>query len=347
MNPGLVVKLRPTGPWRCGSSSGAADRVDLIYHSDSLYSAVTWAMGQFGLLEEWIQATALDPGGAAATFSSCFPFQGDTSFVVPPKTVWPPGASSRVRWKGACFVPVSVVGVLLQGAQPLNEERWSVDGQSCCLLPVGARGPFRQGRHLRVAVDRMGTGVEPHATACLEFADDAGLWFAVSFAGEAAQQRWAEPIRASLRLLADSGFGGERALGWGRSEPPQFAEGTLPGMILAEDLFAPRPPTEGEESPAPAERAYWLLSLFSAGPQDVVDWRRGLYSLLRRSGRVDSPVRSGELKKSLELVEEGSVIFASQPPRGSASDVAPDGFPHPVFRAGFALGIPIPWRVTA
>ncbi len=34
MNPGLVVKLRPTGPWRIGPDSGARNRVDAIYHSD-------------------------------------------------------------------------------------------------------------------------------------------------------------------------------------------------------------------------------------------------------------------------------------------------------------------------
>jgi len=30
--------------------------------------------------------------------------------------------------------------------------------------------------------------------------------------------------------------------------------------------------------------------------------------------------------------------------QGTAADVAPDGFAHPVYRAGFALAIPIPWQ---
>ena len=49
MNPGLVVKLRPAGPWRIGPDSGARNRVDVIYHSDSLYSAVTSAMSRLGV----------------------------------------------------------------------------------------------------------------------------------------------------------------------------------------------------------------------------------------------------------------------------------------------------------
>ncbi len=58
MNPGLIVKLRPTGPWRIGPDSGARNRVDAIYHSDSLYSAVAQAMSRLGALEEWLDATA-------------------------------------------------------------------------------------------------------------------------------------------------------------------------------------------------------------------------------------------------------------------------------------------------
>ena len=42
------------------------------------------------------------------------------------------------------------------------------------------------------------------------------------------------------------------------------------------------------------------------------------------------------------MVAEGSVLCAAAQPRGSAADVAPDGFAHPVFRAGFALSVPLP-----
>jgi len=73
-----------------------------------------------------------------------------------------------------------------------------------------------------------------------------------------------------------------------------------------------------------------------------VDWRRGNYTLLSRGGRVDSPAGSGELKKQVHMVAEGSVLYAASAPRGAAADVAPDGFAHPVFRAGFAVSIPLP-----
>ena len=240
MNPGLVVKLRPAGPWRIGTDSGARNRVDAIYHSDSLYSAVAAAMARLGSLDEWLDATAraratARNGAPAVSFSSCFPFLEEIGFVVPPRTIWPPTSpalmSARVRWKSARFVPLGVVQAMLAG-QALDENHWSLDGPSECLVPEGRPGPFRTGVRWSAAVDRLTGAAERHSIACLEFRPGAGLWTIVSFQDEAARSRWLEPIKAAFRLLADTGFGGERSRGWGRSEPPEFTEGTLPEMVL-------------------------------------------------------------------------------------------------------------------
>jgi hypothetical protein len=101
-------------------------------------------------------------------------------------------------------------------------------------------------------------------------------------------------------------------------------------------------PATAPPVPAAPTHPHWLLSLFTPAPADSVDWRRGNYTVLARGGRVDSPAGSGELKKQIQLVAEGSVLYAEATPRGSAANVAPDGFAHPVFRAGFALAIPLP-----
>ncbi len=75
--------LLPTGPWRIGPIPGDRDLVDRIYHSDSVYSAVTGAMARLGMLEEWLDSTARTPH-PAVRFSSCFPYRNETLFVVPP-----------------------------------------------------------------------------------------------------------------------------------------------------------------------------------------------------------------------------------------------------------------------
>ena len=390
MNPGLVIKLRPTGPWRIGPDSGARNQVDAIYHSDTLYSAVSAAMARLGWFDDWLGATARN-GSPAVIFSSCFPFVEEIGFVVPPRTIWPPTSpallSARVRWKSARFVPLGIVPALLAG-QSLDENQWAVDGLSGCLLPAGRSGPFRTGVRFNAAVDRLTGAAERHSVACLEFRPGAGLWALASFADQAAYQHWQDRLKTAFRVLADSGFGGERSRGWGRAETPEFTDGMLPEMILdsraqsggagqepeagespaAEAASAPpeasipaidpngaEPSTEPEhitepESPAPDTRPpvpdsagpQWLLSLFTPGAADSIDWDRGNYTVLARGGRIESPFRSGELKKQINMVSEGSVLYAAAALRGSAADVAPDGFEHPVFRVGFAVSIPLP-----
>jgi CRISPR type III-A-associated RAMP protein Csm4 len=511
MNPGLVVKLRPSGPWRIGPDSGARNRVDVIYHSDSLFSAVTSAMSRMGRLAEWLDATARS-ATPAVCFSSCFPFIESIGFVVPPRTMWPPLSSTlkaaHVRWKSARFIPLTMVQSILAGER-LDENRWSVDGPSGCLLPSGKQGPFRTSVRWGAAIDRLSGASERHSTACIEFRPGAGLWTVIGFADDAARDQWQEAIKAAFRLLADTGFGGERSRGWGRSEAPEFIEGELPGLIIGEPPapepeveiaeaqvlappveLSPEPPVEPEtaeaqllappviepmeiaaapvedqspvtpvgeppdedppveepnpapddpepgiEEPAPpapepvpdssveaapvasspeevgvaqeetgaapeivapepeaeapataavsetpvaeaaaatavavapepevieapatpaaeplplpvrerrSGQAHWMLSLFSPAASDTVDWARGSYTLMARGGRVDSPAGSGELKKQIQMIAEGSVLVAEAAPLGTAPDVAPDGFAHPVFRAGFAMSIPLP-----
>jgi CRISPR type III-A-associated RAMP protein Csm4 len=179
------------------------------------------------------------------------------------------------------------------------------------------------------AVDRDGAGISPHSTACLEFTPGSGLWAVAQFANDAAREKWTQPVTSAIRLLADSGFGGERSRGWGRAEAPEITEGGV-------DIHV-------KES---AELGYWLLSLFHPATADAVDWSQGDYALTTRGGRVESDAGWGSGKKLTRMVTEGSVLVASSEPRGSATDVAPDGFPHPVYRAGFALAIPIPLRVA-
>ena len=340
MFPALLIRFRPTGPWRFGPDSGAHDRVDSVCHSDTVYSAVTSMMARLGVLEEWLAATTAAP---AVRFSSLFPYHGETLFVPPPHVLWPPATSSRVRWGGAEFVPLGMVEALLQG-KALDEDRWLLDGASGCLVPAGGKyrgaGPLRVGLRSCAGVDREnGAGVAPHATACIEFSEEAGMWGLAAFDNDAIREQWGRKLRSALRLLADSGIGGERSRGWGRSSMPGIREGRL-----SELLFRGRGKNGAELEIAPESgNAHWLLSLFSPSDTDSVDWGRGHYTLVNRTGRIESPERSGELKQTLRMVAEGSVLIASTPLQGAARNVAPDGFPHPVYRAGFALSIAIQW----
>jgi CRISPR type III-A-associated RAMP protein Csm4 len=311
----FLARLRPTGPWRIGPPSGSREITDLLYRGDALYSAVCTAMRFMGELDAWLAATAANPEGSSVRFTSLFPFVEGADLIAPPRTLWPPSVSTKLRWKSAAFVPVSVVETLLAG-HPLDEEAWVIDGPSESLIPIGQSGPFRLSSRQNAAVDRITGAASPHTTACLEFTPNSGLWCLVS-----APEEWTDRIQAAFRWLADSGFGGERARGWGRSEAPIFSEVT--GLLA----------TQAES------HDHWLLSPYSPATTDEVAWDRGNYTVLTRGGWIDS---SSEAKKQLRLIAEGSVLSSAKALQGAAPNVAPDGFPHPVYRAGFAYSIALP-----
>src|SRR5207302_2019736 len=111
-----------------------------------------------GLLERWLATTAqAGSGGPEVRFSSLYPFQRDTLFVTPPRSMWPPPASAKVRYKAARFTPVAVVESLVN-EKPLDDDRWVLDGESECLIPADRSrhaGPFRIGLRSNAAVDRL------------------------------------------------------------------------------------------------------------------------------------------------------------------------------------------------
>jgi CRISPR type III-A-associated RAMP protein Csm4 len=351
MQPALLIRLRPTGPWRSGPGDGALDRVDELYRSDRLFSAITIALQQLGFLDEWLDAT-VHANVAAVVFSSLYPFQNETLFAIPPASLWPPPAAqvvapnsvflAKIRWTSARFVPVSVIELLITGANLLAEQ-WLPDPESSCLLRRDrpSASPFRSVTRRTAAVDRLSrTSALANASACIEFEPGAGLWTIVRYRDPAAQSTWDSRIQAAFRLLADDGFGGRRSSGWGHAREPEFQTGAWPDLLLPR---VARTNSNGASNGVSDETArYWMLSLYSPAANDGVDWRSGDYTLAVRGGRVESKRSSGISKKSVRMVAEGSVLVGPSEPAGSAIDVAPEGSDHPVFRSGLALALKLP-----
>ncbi len=351
MQPGLLIRLRPLGAWRFGPADGGHDRVDTLYRSDRLYSAVTLAMQRLGLLDEWLAATA-HTAKPAVVFSSLFPFQGDTLYAIPPATLWPPPPLllnspspvflTKIRWKTARFVPLSVIDSLVTG-QPILADQWLPDPESACLLRRDrpSASPFRFVVRSTTAVDRLTRASdETKPLACVEFEPSAGLWTVARFADTAQEQTWSARLQSALRLLSDSGFGGGRSKGWGQTQTAEFQAGAWPALLL------PKLGRLLRNSPAAASQEngglFWLLSLYSPATADKVDWSGGNYSLSARGGRVESHAGQGAPKKVVRMVNEGCVLASPEEPVGAAVDVAPDGFAHPVYRSGLALSLRLP-----
>lgn len=351
MQPATLIRLRPVGPWRYGPGEGGEARLDTLYRSDRLYSAVCLAMRQLGVLEEWLEETARASNPAVA-FTSLFPYQADRLFALPPASHWPPpsslvsaptpGSRRRIRWEAARFVPLWVIESVLTG-ENVSADECSPDPESGCLLQRDRSGssPFRTVRRGGVAVDRLtGSAVPIEPLACVEFNRSSGLWTVARYRDSAAASSWNSRVKAAFRLLVDTGFGGRRTSGWGQTEAIEFEEGMWPGLLMPKLArvsgngkgFG----TNGETS------SYWLLSLYSPSSSDMIGWSDGRYQLTVRGGRIESPAGSGAQKKSARMISEGSVLAARSEPIGAAVDVAPEGFPHPVYRWGFAVALRLP-----
>ncbi len=349
MRSALLIRLRPAGPWRYGPGDGAADRMDALYRSDRLFSALTLAMQRLGYLNEWLDATARSTE-PAASFASLFPYQGDTLFAIPPATLWPPPSAqvtapnavflSKIRWKTARFVPLNVIDTLATGGGILAEQ-WLPDPESGCLLRRDrpSSSPFRVVHRSYAAVDRLAQSANSVATsACVEFEAGAGLWTAVRYRDGAAETSWNERVESAFRLLADSGFGARRTSGWGQAHAPEFQKGAWPRLLLPKLGRLNGNGSRAADGAGGSSR-FWLLSLYSPAQTDQVDWASGKYQITTRSGRVESGFKSGAEKKTVRMIAEGSVLRAVSEPSGMAVDVAPEGFEHPVYRSGLALAL--------
>jgi CRISPR/Cas system CSM-associated protein Csm4 (group 5 of RAMP superfamily) len=301
MAQAILFRFEARGAW------SAAESGPSLIASDTFYGAVCAAMDRFGWLDEWLAA------GGAVRLSSLFPWQQGTLFAPPPASVWPPVSGlQRLRPKLVRFLPLAAIGDLLSEGG-LAESRWVLDSGSGCLLAAdraGAGGPFRPLRVEKAAGQKSG----------VQFAEGAGVWGLAVCEDE----QWRGRMEAALRWLADSGVGGNRALGWGGSGGVRLETGEDVAGLL-------RRRVAGDGS-----KGWWLLSLFAPADGEEVSWEQGAYRLAVRSGWVEGTTAR---KRAQRMVTEGSVVFGPAAPAGSLRDVAPEGWAHPVYRNGYAVAV--------
>ncbi len=301
MAQAILFRFEARGAW------SAAESGPSLVASDTFYGAVCAAMDRFGWLEEWLAA------GSAVRLSSLFPWQQGTLYAPPPASAWPPANGlQRLRPKLVRFLPLAAIRDLLSEGG-LSESRWVLDPGSGCLLPAdraGAGGPFRPVRVEKAAGRKSG----------IQFSEGSGVWGLAVCDDE----RWRGRMEAALRWLADSGVGGNRALGWGGSAGVRFESAADAAGLL-------RRGAGGDGS-----KGWWLLSLFAPAAEEEVFWEQGAYRLAVRSGWVEG---TRAKKRPQRVVAEGSVVFAPAAPAGSLQDVAPEGWEHPVYRNGYAVAV--------
>ncbi|RLC90504.1 MAG: type III-A CRISPR-associated RAMP protein Csm4 [Chloroflexi bacterium] len=179
----------------------------------------------------------------------------------------------------------------------------------------------------RVTIDRLTSASDLFHVGRVRFTPGCGLWFGVDWrAPERVVGDSGLTYRAAfdrvLILLGEDGLGGERSTGYGAFK-----------FVSEGALSLPDP-----EPGAPL----LLLSRYHPRKAELPDALTGpqaAYTLIPKGGWVQTWDGAARRRKRLWLLAEGSVAQAVDAgPWGDVVNVQPDGFPHPVWRYGFALG---------
>ncbi len=165
----------------------------------------------------------------------------------------------------------------------------------------------------RVSIDRQTEESSIWHVETVQFNECCGLWFAVNYDSDETKQK----IETILRVLGDNGIGGERNAGYGLFD---FDEVALE-IPTSEDStqFVTLSPI----CPKSSEQLEHLLK------GDIA------YNLNPLTGWVTSAGAASQ-RKQINMFAEGSVLNTYDELVGRLVDLTPKGYPHPVYRYGYA-----------
>jgi CRISPR-associated protein Csm4 len=293
--------------WREGSG--------YLAHSDTLFGA--FCHGYRLLYGEADLVTLLagfQEGEPPFRLSSAFPYWDDIFYLPVPRCQLPRSKET----KKIAFVGLSEWGRLTAG------ESLEALGSDAAVLPrlnvkPPRDKPWTVADIPRVGLNRFTAHPDENFFYFGEtwFQEGAGLYFLFSVTDALLDKRF----RAVWRLLAHEGLGGDRSVGKGQFQAPDFIPLDIPAPIESDHLVC--------------------LSLYYPGPGELAGLDQGYYDLVDRRGYIFSPTRQSFRRRPVRLFSEGSVFPCPPERRGLLVDVTPEGFDvHPVFRYGLAFTLP-------
>lgn len=329
-----------TGPgFHFGEQGLGQEGTSLSMPSDSLFAAllsrllVTQGKAALDAL-----AARFTGGPPPFVLSSTFLYAGSVRFFPAPALHAPASQASHKDLKKVTYLSEALFRQVLAGqslaglyepAEKLQGKAVLVSQEELPGLPSEVRERKTELWHVekrpRVTLGRAVQNSNIYFTGRVSFAAGCGLWFAV---------RWLEddPILKSLlaRLLhdlGDAGLGGERSVGFGACR-------IQPGLTL--------------ELPEPGDDPWVTLSRYlpQESELEALAHPQAAYQLVSVGGWLSSPASSGQRRRAVNLMAEGSVFgpLGSAVP-GMIADVRPsyptdeDPLEHPVYRCGLALGV--------
>jgi CRISPR type III-A-associated RAMP protein Csm4 len=335
-----AIKLRfGNTPIHLGRGSDELDKTELIYHSDSMKSAI-YSLG-INKFNEWKNYDYFFHG---FKLSSCFPYAQDEYFLPRPhirKRILFDGLENDLiakRAKKIEYLSANVFEAFLNTGLDdfiVHESQLTADLSFICektSTPIKkSKGTaqkisfFRTEVQQRVAVSATGSDEDPIPFYIdrIYFEEDCGFYFLASFSNENLR----EQVLTAMKLLGDHGIGTDRSVGNGLFDFDidkdctgfSFSFTGKANLQIPLGLFMP---ARNELKAIDLSKSAWKL------------FKRGGYM----GGSNEDKFRHLR-KKSIYMFGEGSVFSSGIELKGKYEDLKPDWNEpmHPAWRCGMPI----------
>ncbi len=311
---------RASGPAQEGSLG--LEKTETYIPADTLFSAICQTWTTFydpASLTTFLKGYTENSTVLPVMLTSAFPFTKDVYLFPKPLTL----STSSKKSKRVRFVSKSLFQNIVSGNSPEFNENQLVNGEQVWVSPAEKKQLetsdddnftiWTTNIRPRVTLGSRNSGSEIWHVQTVQFNANCGLWFAAQFDSDETKHK----IETLLRVLGDTGIGGERNAGYGTFD---FTEATL-------------------EIPTPETGSQFvtLSSICPKSPEQLEQLLTGniAYTLNPVTGWVSS-TGTASRRKQVNMFTEGSVLHASDTHIGRLVDLRPDNYEHPVYRYGYA-----------
>lgn len=311
-----VFKLKPRSPFHLGEAGIGIERTTTYIHSDTLASAIfnAWIM-LYGSLDE---LNPEDGRNFSFRISSAFPFI-DKELLFP-KPLFPLLRIEDIppkEWKKTEFLPKKAFERIINGESLFKKDIQitdPLDGKEKDVRET-LKNHIKTGTPPSVAIGPLALSSNIYYRGMVFFSQHSGLYFLAQFDTPKIKQKFIN----ALKFLEDTGIGGKRSTGC--------------GYFILDSI-------EEIEINAPPSATYYInLSLLFPDKETLQNLSLAFYHLIYRAGWSYSITKRKETRrKSIWMLAEGS-IFKNKP-AGEILNLAPEDFPHPIYRYGLAFPIP-------
>ena len=322
MSKHVTYHLNFRSPLHLGRRGVGLEETEISVPADTLFSAICQTWRTFYGEEHLTDFLTQYETGEPFLLTSAFPFAGDIRFFPKPLIDLKVDADDeRKKLKKVRFLSEKRFRQIVNGEEIafgpddlINDgQLWIHDDDKC------PSAVWKTDKRPRVTLDRQSSTSEIWHLGGVKFHKDCGLWFDAKFDTEETQTQ----IETILRVLGDTGIGGERSAGYG---------------IF--DLHSK--PTESESD----QKADRFVTLSPICPRDADELNRLIqgdvgYTLEERSGWIGSAEGNGLRRQQVWMFAEGSVLAGNGRRVGRLVDLKPDACPHPVWRYAYAWPIKI------